>query len=269
MLTVNPIQKNNVVIKGNPDATQTMIFGHGFGTDQTAWYNVAQFFEKDYKQIFYDNAGAGKSDPQAFSPNKYDTLDAYADDLIDICERMNVKNAVMIAHSVSGMVSMLAAIKAPQYFAKMVFVGGSPRYINDEGYTGGFEQEDLFKLYQMMETNYYAWVSGFAPMAMSNADRPQLAESFARTLGAIRPDIAVSVARTIFQSDYRKELPKLTQPTLLIHCSNDVAVPLAVGEYMNKQIAHSTLSIIDAEGHFPHISAPDEVIREIKQFLAT
>jgi len=267
MQPINPLQKKNVTVKGNLDSPKTMIFGHGFGTDQRAWFTVAEAFRDEYKQVFYDNSGAGYSDPNAFSPNKYDSLAAYADDLIAICERLQVKDAIMVAHSVSGMVSLIAAVKAPQYFSKLIFVGASPRYINDEGYTGGFSQEDLYALYQTMENNYYAWVSGFAPMVMSNADRPQLAESFARSLSAIRPDIAVSVARTIFQSDCRKELPKLNKPTLLIHCDNDIAVPLAVGRYLHEHIKGSTLDIIKAEGHFPHISAPEEVIGSIKQFL--
>lgn len=269
MQPINPLQQNNVTVKGNLDTDKTMVFGHGFGTDQSAWYPVAEAFQNDYKQIFYDNSGAGHSDLNAFSPNKYDSLAAYADDLIAICERLQVKDAIMVAHSVSGMVSLIATVKAPQYFSKLIFVGASPRYINDDGYTGGFSQNDLNALYQMMENNYYAWISGFAPMVMSNADRPQLAESFARSLSAIRPDIAVSVARTIFQSDCRKELHKLNKPALLIHCDNDIAVPLVVGRYLHEHIKGSTLNIINAEGHFPHISAPGEVIHSITEFLNT
>jgi sigma-B regulation protein RsbQ len=268
MQTVDPIQRNNVNIRGNLNAGKTMIFGHGFGTDQTSWYKVAEAFAGDYRQIFYDNTGAGNADPQSFSPNKYDNLSAYADDLTDICEKLGIKDAVMVAHSVSGMVSMLAAIKAPQYFSEMIFLGASPRYINDGDYHGGFEQDDLFNLYQTMENNYYAWVSGFAAAVMNTPDRPKLAQNFAQTLESIRPDIAVSVARTIFQSDYRRDLSKLTKPTLLIHCEYDIAVPLAVGRYMHEHIPNSTLNIIKAEGHFPHISAPEEVIKAIKQFLA-
>jgi sigma-B regulation protein RsbQ len=264
----NPIIKNNVTITGNPNAAQTILFGHGFGTDQTAWKDVVQPFLSDYKVILYDMVGAGKSDMTAFSPNKYNTLHSYADDLVDLCITLNIENAIMVAHSVSGMASMLAAIKAPQYFSRMVFIGASPRYINDEGYTGGFTQEDLNNLFHQMETNYYAWISGFAPMVMSNEDKPELTEGFAKTLAEIRPDIAVSVARTIFQSDTRKMLHLLDKPTLLLHSEYDAAVPREVANYLHAHIRDSQLEIINATGHFPHMSAPKDVIHVIQRFIA-
>jgi sigma-B regulation protein RsbQ len=265
---MDPIKKNNITITGNLNASRTILFGHGFGTDQTAWEKVSAPFMENYKIVLYDLVGAGKSDINAFSPNRYDTLYAYADDLMDICETLNLSNAILIGHSVSGMISMLAGINAPQYFSKMVLVGASPCYINDEPYVGGFTQEALNDLYNSMETNYYAWISGFAPYVMSNENKPELAESFAKTLAAIRPDIAVSVARTIFQSDYRHKLSSVTIPTLLLHNENDAAVPVSVGVYMQKQMPNSTLELINAEGHFPHISAPEHVIDAIERFIA-
>jgi sigma-B regulation protein RsbQ len=267
MLTVDPISKNNVVMKGNLYAAQTIIFSNGFGTEQAIWEKVMEPFLADYRIILYDLAGSGKADMSTFSANKYVSLRVYADDLLDICERMYVKDAIFIGHSVSGMIGLLAAVKSPHYFEKMIFIGASPRYINIDDYVGGFTQEALNGFYQMMETNYFAWVSGFAPMAMGNANRPELAESFAKTLSAIRPDVAVSVARTIFQSDYRNSLKDLIHPTLLIHCDNDIAVPLAVASYMKQHIPNSELAVVDAEGHYPHLSAPNLVINAIQKFI--
>jgi len=263
----DPIVKNNVNIIGNPDAKQTMIFAHGFGTDQTAWHPVADAFKDDYKIILYDNVGAGKSLPEAYSSNRYDSLDSYSDDLLDICEALNIKDAIMIAHSVSGMIATLAALKSPQYFKKMIVVGASPRYRNDEGYVGGFEQSDLDGLYHTMDTNYFAWVSGFSAMAMGNPDRPELAQSFANSLSAIRPDIAQAVARVIFQSDYRDKVKDLDKPTLILQTEEDIAVPMQVAEYLHENIKGSVMMVVSAKGHFPHISAPDEIITAIKEFL--
>jgi sigma-B regulation protein RsbQ len=263
------MKKNNVSVTGNLNADQTIIFSHGFGTSKEIWQQVSEPFMKDYKVVVYDLVGAGKADVDAFNPETYDTLYAYADDLIDLCEILNIRNAILVAHSVSGMIGLLTFLKAPQIFSKMIFLGASPRYINtDDGYTGGFTQQALNDLFSSMETNYYAWISGFAPYVMSNNDKPELAESFARTLSEIRPDIAVSVARTIFQSDYRSKLSGLTIPTLLVHNDNDPAVPVSVGEYMHKHIPNSQLKIIHAEGHFPHVSAPEQVITAIQNFIA-
>lgn len=260
-------KKNNVTVSGNTESGKSIIFAHGFGLDQTSWHKVASAFEDEYRIILYDNVGGGNSDPEAYSPNKYDHLVSYAEDLLDICKEYNVENDIMVGHSVSGMISLLANNERPRLFEKMVLVGANARYLNDGDYIGGFEQGDLDQLYQNMTNNYYAWVSGFAQVAMSNEDRPNLAKSFENTLSAIRPDIAQAVARVIFQSDHRKDLPNNTTKTLLLQTKADIAVPMSAAEYLHDNIPNSKLVVVEAEGHFPQISAPDAIIKAIKDFI--
>ncbi len=261
------IKKHKISIEGNTNAEQTIVFAHGFGTDQTAWDDVKKAFASDYKLLLYDNVGGGSSDMAAFSPIKYNTISTYADDLLAIADAFQLKNAIIVAHSVSAMIAMLAAVKAPNHFAKMIFIGASPRYLNDNGYVGGFTQEALDSMYETMRTNYYAWVSGFSAAAMGNPGKPELGQGFAITLGAIRPDIALSVAKVIFESDVRHRLREIDKEILLVHAHKDIAVPTEVAEYLNKNIAGSKLVFVDAEGHFPHISAPNEIISSIKNFI--
>ena len=249
-------KRNNVEVLGQGE--QTIIFAHGFGSDQTAWRHQVAAFRANYRIILFDHVGAGKSDMAAYSPRRYSSLYSYAEDLI------------LVGHSVSGMVSLLAALVDPNRFKQLIFMGASPRYVNDAAtnYIGGFEQSDLDALYEAMSSNYYAWVSGFAPIAMGNPDRPELATEFANTLSAIRPDIAQAVARVIFQSDHRAELSRLKVPTTILQSNNDIAVPLAVGDYLAKHIPNSKLININAQGHLPHISAPDVVTQTISECLA-
>jgi len=262
-------KKNNISIEGNLTAPETLVFAHGFGTDQTAWKWVKEAFAADYRLVLYDNVGGGNSDPAAFSPKKYNNLSPYADDMLAIFEDLDLAGSTVIAHSVSSMISLLAANKKPDYFKKMVFVGASPRYLNDEaaGYIGGFNQAALDDTYDAMTTNYYAWVSGFAEAAMGNPDKPELGEHFVHTLAAIRPDISLSVAKVIFESDIRNELPKLHKEVLLLQTKEDIIVPEEVSEYLNKHIEGSKLAYLEATGHFPHISAPNEVIKQLKAFI--
>jgi sigma-B regulation protein RsbQ len=261
------IAKNNVHILGNPDAAETLVFTHGFGTDQNSWKDVVAPFKSDYRIVLYDNAGGGNSDPALFSANKYDNLYSYAEDLLDICRDLEITNAILIGHSVGSMISILAVLKEPSRFKKLVIIGASPRYRNEKGYIGGFEQSDLDALYQTMNDNYFAWVSGFADLVMHNADRPYLAKNFAESLSAIRPDIAQSVAKVIFQSDHRDVLGKLRIPTLVLQAKEDVAVPYAVAEYLRDHIAGSKMIEVNAFGHFPHISAPLEIVNAIRSFI--
>lgn len=266
-MTNSIFQRNNVNLLGN--GSQTLVFAHGFGSNQTAWRHQIAAFASNYRIVLFDHVGAGKSDFNAYSPRRYSSLYAYAEDLLDLCSELKLKSCILVGHSVSGMVSLLAALVEPQCFSQLIFVGASPRYLNDQGYVGGFEQSDLDALYSAMSTNYYAWASGFAPLVMGNPDKPELATEFASTLAAIRPDIAQAVARMIFESDHRAELPRLKTPTLILQSSNDIAVPPEVGRYMADKIPHSQLINIAAQGHLPHLSAPDTVTNVIASCLAT
>lgn len=260
------IQRNNIQRLG--EGEKTIIFAHGFGSDQTAWRHQVAAFSAKYQIVLFDHVGAGKSDFSAYSPRRYSSLYSYAEDLLDLCAQLKLTNAILVGHSVSGMISLLAALVEPHCFSKLIFLDASPRYLNDVGYHGGFEQSDLDRLYKAMSTNYYAWAIGFAPIAMATVDKPELAQEFANTLSAIRPDIAQAVARVIFQSDHRLELPRLTVPTFILQASNDVAVPPEVGQYMADKIPESTLINIPAQGHLPHISAPSVVNQAIAKCLS-
>lgn len=262
-----PRNKNNVQVTGNLEADRTIVFGNGFGTDTTSWKKIIPAFSRDYRIVTYDNVGGGQSDLSAFTQSKYMRLQSYAADLVEIGKSLELKHAVFVGHSVSGMVGLLAAKQSPELFARHVFINASPRYLNDGEYIGGFEKQDLMELYRLMATNYYTWAKGFAAHAMGHPEKPQLANEFAKSLSEVRPDIAIAVAQAIFESDHRADLPGFTKPSLIIQSTRDMAVPVAVGAYLNKNLTNSTLTTISAEGHFPHISSPEEIIRELKLFV--
>ncbi|WP_244155566.1 alpha/beta fold hydrolase [Pedobacter terrae] len=266
-LPTSLVNKYNLKVEGNLEAAQTLVFAHGFGTDQTSWRFVKEAFSENYRLVLYDNIGGGKSDPNAFSPIKYQELNTYASDLLEIVNVLNLKSVVLVAHSVSSMIGILAAIRNPAAFSKLILVGASPRYLNDEDYEGGFSRDDLDVLFKSMTANYYAWASGFSSVAMRNYEKPELGKEFASTLSELQPNVALSVAKVIFQSDCRLALPTLKNNVLIIQMKNDVAVPEAVGRYLHTHIEHSKLLEIDVEGHFPQLSAPDLLSVAIESFL--
>ena len=263
------VKKNNIHIVGNPEAKQTIMFGHGFGIDQTSFAEVIKPFENDYRIILYDNVGGGQSDPAAYSPNRYSSLNGYVADLTDILRSMDAKDIIYVGHSVNGMIGLMVAVRHPEWFSKLILLGASPRYLNDpeQSYIGGFDQNDLNGLYDAMQTNYHAWASGFSALAMRNPDRPELAASFASTLSAMRADIALCISKAIFESDCRQELDKVQVPVLVVQTSDDIAVPDPVAPYMQRHIRNSRLVKVNTKGHFPHMSAQEEVISAIKAFV--
>ncbi|AHM59647.1 alpha/beta hydrolase fold protein [Flammeovirgaceae bacterium 311] len=255
----------NVKVFGQ--GTQFMIFAHGFGCDQHMWRYITPAFEKYFKLVLFDYVGHGKSDSAAYHPEKYSSLQGYADDVLEICKAHSIANAIFIGHSVSAMVGVLAAVRQPQTFQKLVMVGPSPCYINQGDYYGGFSREDIESLLSSLESNYLGWSSIMAPVIMGNGDRPELGEELTNSFCSTDPEIAKQFAQVTFFSDNRDDLLKLTVPALILQCSEDVIAPQQVGQYVAKQLAQSTLVVLEATGHCPHLSAPDETIAAIEHFL--
>jgi sigma-B regulation protein RsbQ len=247
----------------------TLVFAHGFGCDQNMWRHVAPAFEDGYRTVLFDHVGAGGSDLAAYDPAKYASLEGYADDLVEIGNELRLDQAVFVGHSVSAMIGLLAALKAPGMFRSLVMVGPSPRYIDDErdGYIGGFKEQQIAELLDFLSDNYMGWSTAMAPMIMGNVDRPELGEELTNSFCRTDPDIAKEFARVTFMSDNRADLGKVTIPTLILQCSEDIIAPISVGEYVRKQMPNSELVILKATGHCPNLSAPAEVISAIRGFV--
>jgi sigma-B regulation protein RsbQ len=263
---MNPLQRNNVKISG-PAAGQAMIFAHGFGCDQNMWRFVAPVFEDRYRVVLFDHVGAGRSDPAAYSRGKYESLRGYATDVLEICRELGLTNAIFVGHSVSAMIGVLAALQEPDRFEKLVLVGPSPRYIDDGDYVGGFSREDIEGLLDSLDSNYLGWSSAMAPVIMGNPDRPELGEELTNSFCRTDPQIAKHFARVTFLSDNRADLPKLRTRSLILQCREDAIAPQAVGEYVHRQLPDSELVLMQATGHCPNLSAPQETIAAIQGFL--
>ncbi|MEO6960989.1 MAG: alpha/beta hydrolase [Puia sp.] len=259
--------RNNVKISGK--GSQPILFAHGFGCDQHMWRLITPAFEEDYRIILFDYVGAGKSDLNSYYPDRYASLQGYAQDILDVCGELDLQDIIFAGHSVSSMIGLLAALSRPRIFQKMLMIGPSPCYINEGAYKGGFERADIDGLMETMERNYIGWSNFLAPQIMGNADRPELGLELSESFCSTDPEIAGRFAKATFFSDNRKDLDKLKIPTLILQCSEDIIAPLEVGQYLSKHIPNSTLKIMRATGHCPQLSAPAETIELIKEYLAT
>jgi sigma-B regulation protein RsbQ len=226
------LQQNNVTVRGS--GSKAMIFAHGFGCDQNMWRFVTPAFEQDYQIILFDHVGCGQSDLHAYDHTRYSSLSGYAEDVVAICRELQVKGAIFVGHSVSAMIGALASIAAPDVFEELVLIGPSPRYIDDGDYVGGFSREQIEELLDFLDDNHMGWSAAMGPVIMGNPDRPELSDELVNSFCRTDPAIAKAFARVTFTSDHRAE-----------------------GEMV----------VINATGHCPNLSAPDEVIRAIKSFV--
>jgi sigma-B regulation protein RsbQ len=260
------LARNNVTVQG-PDDAPPMVFAHGFGCDQNMWRHVAPAFAAEYRVVLFDHVGAGGADTAAWDPARYASLDGYAADVLEICDALDLTDVVFVGHSVSAMIGVLAAGREPDRFAKLVLVGPSPRYVDDDGYRGGFSREDIEGLLESLESNFLGWSSAMAPVIVGNPDRPELGEELTNSFCRTDPDIARHFARVTFLADNRADLSAVRTPALVLQCSDDVIAPTAVGEYVHARLEGSRLVRMRATGHCPNLSAPQETIAAIREFV--
>lgn len=257
--------RNNVQIIGN--GPKSILFAHGFGCDQQVWSKITPEFEKDYKVILFDYVGSGKSDKSAYSTERYSTADGYALDIVEICEAFELTNIIFVGHSISGMIGLLASIQKPALFEKICLIGPSPHYLNEPGYPGGFDKEDIEELLDMMEKNYKEWARYLAPIASKNPNRPDLTEEFKGILMANDQVIVRQFCKMTFNIDVRNELTKVVTPSLILQTKEDSIAPIEIGEYLHQELPNSQYILMDATGHNPHLSAPKETTQHIKNFI--
>lgn len=258
--------RNNVHVVGQ--GSRTLVFAHGFGCDQSMWEAVVPAFAPHYRVVLFDYVGCGGSDFSAFEPARYSHLDGYAQDLLDVAQALELRDAVLVGHSVSAMIGVLAAQRAPSGFSHLVMVGPSPRYINEApDYVGGFEHADITSLLELMDSNYTAWAGFLSQAVLGNSARPELAGSMVRSFCAMHPEAARCFAQATFLCDCRAALPLVRHPTLILQCRDDTIAPDAVGEYLHRHIPDSTLVRMRATGHCPHVSDPQETIEVLRDWF--
>jgi sigma-B regulation protein RsbQ len=260
------MQRNAVSVTGLPHG-RPMMFAHGFGCDQNMWRFVAPAFADTHRLVLFDHVGNGRSDLSAYDDERYSTLEGYASDVLEIIHEYDLRDVVFVGHSVSAMIGVLAAIREPERFDRLVLVGPSPRYLDDDGYTGGFGKSDIDEMLDSLDSNYLGWSSAMAPVIMGNAERSELGAELTNSFCRTDPTIARAFARVTFLSDNRADLAELRTPALILQCADDVIAPPAVGAFVHRALPGSRLVLMAATGHCPNLSAPDETVAAIRSFL--
>lgn len=260
-------RRNNVRISGDGD--RALMFVHGLGCDQRMWRYVAPMFESEYKVILMDLVGCGQSQLSAFDPDRYSKLEGYAQDILEVITALDLRELIFVGHSVSSMLGVIASIRQPERFSKLIMVAPSPCYLNHPpDYLGGFDREDIEELMDMMDKNYMGWVSFLAPLAMGDSNSPQLAEELEQSFCSTDPITAKAFAKATFYSDCRPWLSEIVTPCLVLQCSEDALVPDLIGEYLHQHIPNSTYIKVAATGHCPHLSHPVETAAVINNYIS-
>jgi sigma-B regulation protein RsbQ len=259
-------QRNRITVAG--DGPATLVFAHGFGCDQNMWRFIAPAYVDRYRTVCYDLTGSGRSDLGAYCRTRHGSLQGHADDLLEVIEESAEGPVVLVGHSVSAMIGLLAGVSRPERFLAHIMLGPSPCYIDQGDYVGGFSRADIDSLLETLESNFLGWSSTMAPAIMGAPGQPELAEELTNSFCRTDPDIASHFARVTFLSDNRADVARLEAPTLILQCSDDLIAPRAVGEYLHRTLPRGRLEVIENVGHCPHLSAPSASKAAMDRFLA-
>ncbi len=264
------LERNNVQVidTGRADAP-VLLYAHGFGCNQHMWRHITPAFEGTHRQVLFDYVGSGQSDPAAFDPEKYASLAGYAQDVLDVCEALGLQRGVyFVGHSVSASIGLLAAIRRPELFERMVLVGPSPCFLNHPpDYLGGFERQDLEGLLELMDQNYMGWASYLAPVVAGEPQADSVGGELSESFCSTDPRMARVFAQATFFADNRADLPQVSPPCLILQHRKDALAPLAVGEYLQRNLRRSTLEVLEVTGHCAHMSHPRLVVDAMQRYL--
>ncbi|MDQ0648257.1 sigma-B regulation protein RsbQ [Microbacterium natoriense] len=260
------MRRNAVTILGPVDA-DVIVFAHGYGTDQSIWRPIAETFAADHRVVLFDYVGSGASDLGSYDERRYDALEGYADDLIEVLDAVAAESAVLVAHSISGMIGALASIRRPELFREIVMVCPSPRYVDDEAYVGGFSRDDVLGLLAAIETNQPSWASSLAPAVTARDDRPEVVDRVRTLFATTAQRVAVHFARVVFFSDVRRRLDEIPVHCTIVQSRGDIICPPHIGEYLRTRIPSNDLVQLDSAGHFVLLTEPALVTEVIRNAL--
>lgn len=266
--SINAIERNHVTVLG--DTGPVLLYAHGFGCSQAMWSRVTPAFVGTHRQVLFDYVGSGQADRAAFDPQRYGALDGYAQDLLEVCDALDLRQGVtLIGHSVSCSIGLLASIARPALFDRLVLLGPTPCFLNEPpDYQGGFEREDLEGLLALMEQNYMGWADYLAPVVAGADGAGAVTDELQASFCSTDPVVAKVFARATFFSDNRADLPKVSRPSLILQHRADSLAPLAVGDYLHAHLKDSTLQVLDVAGHCCHLSHPQLFIDALRGYLA-
>lgn len=267
-MTVNrsALKRHAITIEGTGD--DLVLFAHGYGCDQTVWQRVRPAISALTTTVAFDITGAGLSDLSHFQPHgRHSSLEGYACDLIEVCEALDTRSITLVGHSVSAIIGVIAAVKKPDLFDSLVLVAPSACYLNLRDYQGGLDEQQLAGLMELMGSNFSNWADVVTPIIMGNPDRPALATELSHSFCRWNEAAAKHFAYLTFMSDCRSYLPLVKPDCLIIECIDDAIAPRSAVAHLHGALPRSAAVKLQAQGHCPHVSAPQETAQAITRHL--
>jgi len=253
---------------------QPIVFSHGWPLNADAWDPQMLFLgQHGYRVIAHDRRSHGRSS-QTWDGN---TMDTYADDLAELFEALDLKDAIMVGHSTGGgEVARFIGRHGTKRVAKAVLIGAVPPIMvkSAEGPNGipievldGIRQgtvQDRPQYFKDFSTAFYGYNLPGAKISEGVRDNFVL-QGLQGGIKGLCDCIAASS-----ETDFTEDLKKIDVPTLVMHGDADQIVPFPIsGQLTAKLVKNATLKVYPGFPHGMCTTEADTINKDLLAFIQT
>lgn len=237
----------------NGDGYPILLF-HGWGGNSKSLYPIGSVLEKNYKVIYIDFPGFGKSD----TPTKSFDGEDYKNIILKLIDNLKIKSYVILGHSFGGRIGIRVAKERKDEVKGLILIDSAG--IRDKKTIKQRFTEKTFKLLKNLTIKLF---KGKSQEKILNNLRKFFGSKDYKSVNGVMRDTLVKIVN----EDLSSIMSEIETKTLIIWGENDKELPLRHGYIMKEKIKNSKLVIIKNAGHFPYLDNLTKVVSEIKNFL--
>jgi non-heme chloroperoxidase len=253
---------------------KAVVLIHGYPLSGASWEKqLPALLSSGYRVITYDRRGFGQSS-QPTTGYDYDT---FAEDLRNLVTKLELRDFALVGFSMGGgEVARYLGKYGSQGVTKAVFIGSIPPFLRKTSDNPEGIDISVFEgIQKAVATDRYAFFSEFfknfynTDVTLGKRITEQAVQASWNVAAGSSSTASLACVATWY-TDFRKDLPRIEVPSLVIHGDADRIVPLsAAGARTAKMIKGARLSVIGAAPHGLLWTHADEVNRELLGFLGT
>ena len=215
--------------------------------------------------IVFDKRGTGLSD--RVPTRELPTLEQRMEDVHAVMDAVGSERAALVGVSEGGPLCVLFAATYPDRTAALVMVGSYARRLSHPDYPWGATPESYHAFLEEIRTGWGGPI-GLAARAPSLVDDDRFRQWWATYLRmSASPGAALALTRMNGEIDVRHALPSVRVPTLIVHRTGDLSIPVEGGRYMAEQIPGAKYVELAGDDHLPFVGNQNEILDEIEEFL--
>ena len=251
---------------------QPIVFNHGWPLSADAFEDQMFFMASNgYRCVAVDRRGHGRSD-QTWDGNDMDT---YADDLNQLIEKLDLRDAILVGHSTGGgVVAHYIGRYGTDRVAKAVLISAvPPLMLKTEANPGGLPIEVFDGLRKGVREDRYQFWKEFA-VSFFSLNRPGakisegLADAFFRQCSMAGFPASYLGIKAFSETDLTEDLKKFNVPTLIMHGDDDQVVPIADSALLSAKIVkNATLKVYPGFPHGMPVTHKDEINADLLAFV--